>query len=133
MKIKTFSIREEAEANEFINSVVVLQESGVQVTSEGRIVVFYEETKDAYNEYFVRTVIDNLKRNLFHEQIAQKSAKAEYDFALSKAGTKSDKSPEARTAREKERNLVTKSENIELIESKIATYEAWITENTSNK
>lgn len=126
MKLKTFPLSKEAEANDFIQSVVLMQEGSIQVTSNNEIVIFYQETKEDYQTHFVDNMIESLKRNLFHEQVRKASLDLEVEIYKEKGG-KSDDFDSA-IKRQKEAR-----DNINLFEAKIKGLESWTKSNTSNK
>lgn len=124
MKVKVFPLAQEQEANEFIQSHVLLDEGAVHITGEG-IVVFYQSTKEEYGEYFRLQMIDNLKRNLLHEQIRQAANDAEYE-SMKVEGRSTY--PEFDEAGKKQKEIV---QNIKNFEAKIAALESWTADNTS--
>ena len=124
MKVKTFSLSKEQEANEFIDSVVLVEEGAVQVTSDDTIVIFYKETKENYQKHFVDEMLDSLRRNLFHEQIRKHALDAEVKQYTDNGG-KSESFDDA-MKRQKEA-----SDNIHMFESKIAALESWTANNIS--
>jgi len=121
MKVKTFSLSQEAEANEFIKTVV-LTEGGLQVVDD-KIVIFYADTKENYSEGFVATMLESLKRNLFHEQVRKVAGDAEYEYRKEK-GTNRKGFDEAQ---DKQREI---EDNIAMFEAKIASLESWTANNS---
>lgn len=117
MKIKTFNISQEKEANEFIDSVVI-QDGGVQVV-DNSIVIFYHENKETYEETFVHQMIDGLKRNLFHEKVRQVSNDAEREHWKEKGTNLKEFDEAEKTSSEINRNIT-------LFKNKIEALEAWI-------
>lgn len=124
MKVKTFRLNEEDKANEFIQSVVLLDEGSVQVTSDNTIVIFYKEFKENYESYFVAEMIESLKRNLFHEQIRAASFEAEIEVYRDKGGKSEGFDDVLKRSREA-------TENIRMFENKIAALETWTASNIS--
>lgn len=116
MKVKTFNLSQEEEANEFINSVV-LTEGGLQVV-DNTIVVFYADDKESYEANFVDTMIENLERNLFHEQVRQVASEAEYEYRKEK-GTNIKGFDESQ---DKQREI---EDNIAMFETKLKALQAW--------
>jgi len=121
MQVKTFSLSQEEEANKFIDSVVV-SDGGVQVV-DNTIVVFYTAEKDIYERVFVTEMVDNLKRNLFHEEIRKIANEAETKHWKDK-GTNLK---EFDGANSKARDI---EQNITIFTNKIEALEAWIANNS---
>lgn len=124
MKIKTFALEDQKAANDFIDSAVLLPDGAVQVTGSNNIVIFYEETKDKYEKYFVDNMLSSLKKNLFHEQVRQASAQAEVDYYKANGG-KSNNFDKAI------KNVKESTDNIEVFEAKITALESWTVKPTS--
>lgn len=118
MKVKTFPLSQEQKANEFIDSVVLVEEGAVQVTSDNTIVVFYKAPKETYQEHFVNEMLESLHRNLFHEQIRKYAVDAELQEYKDKGG-KTEGFDDV-IKRQKEAN-----DNIRMFEAKIAALESW--------
>lgn len=127
MKVKIFALSQEEQANDFIQSAVLLEEGSVQVTSDGNIIIFYRALKEDYENAFVQEMISNLKRNLFHERVRQASNDAEFS-SLKEAGRSTY--PEFDEAGKKQKEI---TQNIANFEAKIAALESWTANNTSNK
>lgn len=121
MKIKVFGTGEYEKANEFIAGVELL-ESGVQVTSDRQIVIFYND-KESYKTTYITSMLEKLRRNVFHEEILLISKKIELEQAQKEQGELSDKSPEGKFVKEKKKELKTVETNIELFRTKINAYE----------
>lgn len=126
MYVKVFPIKDEKEVNEFLNTVVLVEDGAVQVTSENTIVVFYRDTKKNYETSFVGEMLEGLKRNLFHETIRKASLEAEFK-AAEKRGTNY---PEYDAAKKKLREA---EQNITMFELKIKALEEWKAKPTSTK
>lgn len=121
MKLKTFTDADKA--NDFIQSVVLLDDGSVQVLPEGTIVVFYKETKENYKASFVEQMLESLERNKFHEEVR----KAALDLEVAEykqSGGKSDAFSDA-IKRQKEANG-----NIQMFEAKIKGLKEWKASNT---
>lgn len=114
MYIKTFTSAEEA--NTFIDSVVV-EDNGVQYTNDGQIIVFYKYTKDGYQDAYKAEVLEKLRRELFHAELAWEAAKvekAEYqDSAMQE---------ELQAAAEKEKGA---KKSYDIYKAKITVLEGW--------
>lgn len=118
MQVKTFSLRDEAEANKFINDHVLLEEGSVQVTSDNTIVIFYKAHKDEYQDVFVSEMLQGLKRNKFHEEVRLAAMEAEVSVYKDKGG----KSGDFDKVLEKQKDA---QQHIRLFEAKIKTLEEW--------
>lgn len=123
MYIKTFN--NEADTNAFIDTVVLAQEHPIQFTGD-HFVVFYEATKDNYQDTFIDRMLSGLKNNLFHEQVRKASVDAEVEVFKDKGGKSDDFDEALKRQREAEKN-------IQLFESKIAALEQWKANSSSSK
>jgi len=122
MQVKVFKLSEEAEANKFMETVVLAQEGAVQVVDD-KIVIFYADTKENYEAGFVDSMLENLKRNLFHEQVREVATQAEYDY-------RKDKGTNQKGFDEAQDKIKEVTDNVAMFETKIAGLEAWKASNS---
>jgi len=122
MQVKVFKLSEEAEANKFMETVVLTQEGAVQVVDD-KIVIFYADTKENYEAGFVESMLENLKRNLFHEQVREVATQAEYDY-------RKDKGTNQKGFDEAQDKIKEVTDNVAMFETKIAGLEAWKASNS---
>lgn len=122
MKIKIFTTAEEDQINDFIGKVKVSEQNGIQITSDHEVVIFYEETQEEYKPKYLKRLLENLQKEVFHEEIRLISLKADLEKAIEQQGDYSDKSPEGKVRKEKEKSIKTSEENIELFRTKIDLY-----------
>ena len=123
MKVKLFDIKDTEAVNEFIDSHVLLEDGAVQVTSDG-IVVFYKASKEEYPQTFLSEMIENLKRNKYHEEVRLAAMSAELEVYKDKGG----KSTDFDEVLKKQKDA---THNIRLFDSKITSLEEWKENNTS--
>lgn len=127
MKIKTFGVGEEDKINSFIDSVVLVDDGAVQVTSADMVVVFYKDTKDKYEQTFVTEMLEALKRNRMHESVLKATIDAQIKVFTNTGGKSKDF--DDLLTRQKDAD-----KNIKLFDAKIAALETWLSQKpTSNK
>ena len=120
MYVKTFTLEQEAEANDFIKTVV-LTEGGLQVV-DNKVVIFYQATKEDYQTAFVDRMIDGLTQNLFHEKVRKVTIDSEYETAKEKGTSYPNYDEVVKKAKECEQNILT-------FEAKIAGLVEWKAQN----
>ena len=106
------------EVNSFTKDVVLSSDNSIQHNGEN-FIIFYEATKDKYEEVFINKMLDGLNRNLFHERVRLASLDAEVNEFKDKGG-KSQVFDDV-LKRQKEAK-----DNIRLFEAKIAGLQEWI-------
>lgn len=104
------------ETNDFIKTVVLSDSNPVQNNGED-FIVFYEATKETYEEVFYNRMIEGLTRNLFHEELRLASIQAEVDALES--GKDGEKLVESK------KRLDEAKSNINIFETKISGLQAW--------
>lgn len=139
MHIKVFKLEQEKEVNEFVGTQIV-PDNGIQVTSDGNVIVFYEEDQKGY----LNKLIKNIERELFYENIRLVSAEIELekakaeisiedvveDVQVTKTGHhKAVKQSEAQTlVSKKEEAVQLCKDHIELFKTKIDAYKSKLAE-----
>lgn len=123
MYIQTFNTAEET--NEFMKTLVNSDRNNIHY-ADGQFVVFYEHTKDGYEEHFVDNMLSGLTSNLFHETIRLAAVEAEIK-KMQESSVASEKFDDA-MKRKKEAQ-----DNIKLFEAKIEAMNAWKQSNTSSE
>lgn len=113
MKIKVFNINQYEEVNDFTKNVELLEDGAIQVSSEGNIIVFYREGEE-YKEKYIENIINSLKKNIFHEEIKIIATEQELAYAEELAEGKSEKSPEYKVVKQKQKTLNDSHEYIEV-------------------
>lgn len=114
--IKTFTLKQDQEANAFIETVV---EPQITIT-DNVIAVTYQSTKEGYGEYFRNFLIEATKRNLFNERVRLVALNAEIEEGK-EHGT-NFKDFDELLVKQKEAN-----QNIRRFEAKVKALEAWQT------
>lgn len=114
--IKTFTLTQDQEANDFMDTVV---EPQLTIT-DNAIAVTYQSTKEGYQTYFVGFLIESTKRNLFNEQIRKVALDAEFEL-MKELGTNLPAFDEIKN-KQKEAE-----QNIKRFEAKLTALEAWQT------
>lgn len=117
MKIQTFNVTDFEKANDFMQSVVMVEDGAVQVAGNN-IVIFYKDTKEQYRKTFIAEMIESLKRNLYHEQVRQVAIQADVEVHRDKGG----KADDVETTLERSRQA---TDNIRKFEAKITALEEW--------
>lgn len=105
-----------AEVNEFVEKVVLSDSNPIQNNGDYYI-VFFEAMKDEYEDVFYERMIDNLSRNLFHEELRKAAVEAEVDALES--GKDGDKLVESKKRLEEAKS------NINIFKTKISGLQAW--------
>lgn len=88
MKIQTFDTTEEA--NKFIDTVVMEEGGQIQYTHDGKVAVFYDCTKDEYEQHVIDRTIEKVKQSLFNNQTSQVAADAEVETFKNEGGKSED-------------------------------------------
>lgn len=123
MQVKVFELSEEKKANKFIDSVVLPEQGAIHVVDD-KIVVFYESSTEDYESFFIDRMIDNLKRNLFHEKVRKAATDAEYESTKEEGRTTY---PEFDELNKKQREI---DQNIAIFKAKIKGLEEWKAKNS---
>ena len=126
MYIKSFQLSDEEAINKFVDEVELVESSAVQVTGEGTVCVFYMGYKKDYQTRFLTRLIEGLNNNLFNENIRLESAIIEFQEAEEQQGELSNKSPEGKVTKEKNKEVAASHENINVLRKKIELYEKWL-------
>lgn len=122
MKIKIFNTNQESEVNQFIDDNVLTDEGAIQVTADGKVVIFYRASKENYNQAFIIEMLEGLKRNLYHEEVRQVVINAEYEQAKEKGTSYPNFDDLAKKKNECE-------EQIKKFNTKIEALETWSKKN----
>ena len=126
MYIKSFQLSDEEAINKFVDSVELVETGAVQVTGENTVCVFYMGYKKDYQTRFLTRLIEGLNNNLFNENIRLESAIIEFQEAEEQQGELSNKSPEGKVTKEKNKEVAVSHENIRVINKKLSLYIKWL-------
>ena len=123
MYVQTFKTPEEV--NAFMETLVNSEKNNIHF-ADGQFIVFYEHTKDGYEQHFVDQMINGLTSNLFHEKVRLAAANAEIK-KMQESAVNGDKLSKAMERQKDARD------NIKLFEAKLEAMHSWTPENTSSE